>query len=276
MFSFAALIQMTFALLLVLKGVPNLYETGYSIQSTFVTARELLEDANNVFSLVLAAREMSTLLRDRLINAYNSENPCPGFESFSTSEMGIEITDAVDSTVNQLSELAVDLDDGVDALDSAIRDGNSMIDSIDSSLETSRDNEILGYMIAVPYLVLACIMVVGTVAAQRNAMSRCVSCFMNWAVLPLFVIITLLSTSACIVLLLTAAINSDFCGAGNSTPDDTILNFMINSGKFKASDSAYTMAQYYLYQCTARAAEDPLLEFRQIENDIVSYFLIMH
>ena len=262
---------MTFSVLLVLKGVPNLYETGYSVQSTFVTAREVLEDAWNVYALVLAARDMSTVLRDRLIHTYDSDNPCPGLESFSTSGAGIEISDAVDSTVSQLSKLVVDLNDGVDALGSGLEGGNSIVDSVDETLEASRNNEIWGYTIAAPFLVLAFTMIGATVAAHRKAMSQCASCFMNWAVLPLFVLVTLFSTIACIVLLLTATMNSDFCGAGNSTPDDTILNLMINSGKFKASDTSYTMAKYYLYQCTARASEDPLLEYRQIDNDIVSF-----
>lgn len=240
------------------------------MQSTFVTAREILGEAKDVLILVRAAREMSASLRDRLTVAFDAENPCPGFETFSTSSMGVEITDAVDSTISELAKLAVDLDDGVEALDEGLIDSESNIDAIDESLQSSKNNEIIGYMIALPFLFLACIMLLGTIAAQRNAMPSCVSFSLNWVVLPLFVLVTLLSTIVCIVFMLTVAMNSDFCGASDSTPDETILNFMINSGKFKASDATYTMVEYYLYQCTARATEDPLMELRQIDNDIVS------
>ena len=240
------------------------------MQSSFETAREVLGETKDLLILVEAVREMSASLRDRFTSAFDAENPCPGFEAFSSSSMGLEITDAVDSTVAQLAKLVVDLDDGLEALEGGLVDSESNIDAIDESLESSKNNEIIGYMIALPFLFLACIMLVGTVAAQRNAMSSCVSCFLNWVVLPIFVLITIFSTIVCIVLMLTATMNSDFCGAGDSTPDQTILNLMINSGNFKASDAAYTMAEYYLYQCTGRATEDPLMELRQIDNDIVS------
>lgn len=130
----------------------------------------------------------------------------------------------------------------------------------------------IGNLIALPYLVLGSLMLIGTVAAQKNVMPSCFLCFLNWVVLPIFVLVTLLSTIVCIVLMVTAAVNADFCGADNSTPDQTILDLMVNSGNFDTTDSTYTMTEFFLLQCTARAFEDPLMELRQQDNDIVSTY----
>ena len=144
MFFTAGLIQIVFAVLLVIKGVPNLYETAHSMESTFVTAREIFSDAKEVLVLVRSARDLSETLRDRMSMSYNSTDPCPGDANFTQSVTGAKITDAVNSTVEKLAELLVDLDDGIKSLDEGLLDSEKKIDALDDGAKTSTDYEMIG------------------------------------------------------------------------------------------------------------------------------------
>lgn len=269
-FFVAGLTQIVFAVLLVVKGVPNLYETTNSFENSFSTAREILAEAKELVVLFRAARDLGETLHDRMNKQFDFENPCPGFSSFSESDLGDVVTEAVQSTVDELAELVVDLDDGIESLDDHMIKGEDNIDTADESAQSGRDYEMIGNLIALPYLVLASLFLIGIVAAQRNVTPSCFLTFLSWVTLPLFVLVTLFSTVVCLVLMITAAMNADFCGADNSTPEQTILDLMINSGKFNTSDSTYTLTEFFLLQCTARASVDPLLELRQYDNDIIA------
>jgi len=269
-FVVAAFVQITFAALLVVKGAPNLYKTIHSMENFASIARETVNDGNGVLGTVKEVLDLSKDLRDQLSNEFDNENPCPGYTNFAESDTGKKITDTVNSTVEWLAEISMDLNDGVESLGEGLLDGESYIDSVDELIEVSTKYEVVGYLFALPFMILVPIMLFGIIAAQLHAKLLCFSKVISWLILPLFVLVTALSICFCIVLTLTAAMNADFCGAGESNPEQTILDLMINTGTFKATDGVYTTAEYFLYQCTSCASEDPLLEFRQMDNDIVS------
>ena len=92
-----------------------------------------------------------------------------------------------------------------------------------------------------------------------------------WGVLPAFVLLTIVSIVICSALLVAAAGKADFCGAKDSTPDHVVLDFLVKAKILSPEQYAYKASEYFVFQCTDKAAEDPLLLLRQYGTDIVCY-----
>jgi len=103
----------------------------------------------------------------------------------------------------------------------------------------------------------------GVVRAHRNTMHDRFGSFLSWVVLPILVLLTVLSVGLCAALFVSATVNADFCGGAELTPDETIVNLIVNSEAMNQDDTAFILAEYYLFQCTERAPEDALLFLRQ-------------
>lgn len=126
-----------------------------------------------------------------------------------------------------------------------------------------------GGLVAFPYLVLGSLMLVGCVAAQGHVMTDCYLCFLDWVVLPLFILVTIASYVILTIISIGTSVNADFCGGQGGTPDMVIVSSLDAVG-FDQSDMFYKTVRYIVYQCTAAAQEDPFLFLREYDANIVS------
>lgn len=113
-------------------------------------------------------------------------------------------------------------------------------------------------------------MMVGVVAAQLGTMTDCFLCVLNWVVLPLFIFVVIMSYVLLGGMSIGAAVNADFCGGESSTPDQVLVNLMINSG-FSQTDLFFQTVRYYANQCTVEAKTDPYLFLRNFDAAIVRF-----
>ena len=111
-------------------------------------------------------------------------------------------------------------------------------------------------------------MMVGVVAAQLNTMTECFLCVLNWAVLPLFIFVTIMAYVALGAISIAVSLNADFCGGESGTPDQVLIDLMIRSG-FTEDDLFFQTVRYYANQCTQLAVTDPFVFLRGFDGTIV-------
>ncbi|CAB9498380.1 expressed unknown protein [Seminavis robusta] len=263
-FFLCGLIQIIFSMLLVTKGVANLQQTTDTIQVSTETLRLYVKDARDVSLKLEKIGESGLFMRDQVVSDLDRDNFCPGNPAFDQTIQGKRILSTADGAVLMLNDLGDFVTNNVATLEEILEDTQQQLDDVDSSVSNVETYEWLGGLVTLPYLILATLMMVATVAAQANSMTDCYLCILDWIVLPLYILVTIFSYVALVVALIGASLNADFCGGKTSSPDQVMLDVMFRLG-FKEDGLLFQAVRYYAYQCTERAEVDPFLFLRNFD-----------
>lgn len=271
----AGILLMVFAIFFVVMGTRKIQDTSTSIETASVSVRQLLMEATHVSTLLRTLSDVASTVQERLETQY--EDPCPAFVSFESSqgvvsfdssELGSAMNDALFGAMEGLENVQMDVGKAVQVLLEGIVNAKNGLDKCDAFIEESEGYELLGQLIALPFLVLTGLLLVGVIAAGRRVMPKWFECILSWVILPLFVAFTIISIVLCSVMLMSAAANADFCG-GDESPDQNVLDFLIKSETLSPDEFMYKAAKYYTFQCThSLSSEDALLEMRNYAGQV--------
>ena len=271
-FIVSGVICIAFGLLLVTQGVTNL-------QTTINTVDARATDLNRLASstVVVIRRGMRDLtataqtLRTIIVNDMGDDADfCPADPELSLTDTGREVKETKDDVINVLESLG----DFQDALLAQLEDAMDVIvDGTDEVLNESDQFELNGWeslIVVIPYTVFPSLMIVAALLALFDVSSNTYSCVINWFVLPVFVLMTVVAFVFAGSMSIAAGVNTDFClpgGRTDSSPDSSLLSIM-EARDFNRDSIEYKVANFYISQC-ANGVEDPWLEVREYEPQLV-------
>jgi Ca2+/Na+ antiporter len=127
-FLIAGLLQITFAILLVTRGISSLQESTDTIEDSAEATRLLLDESISVSQSLLQIGDTAVILRDQIVFDLDEGNFCPDNPSFNETQAGKEITGAA---VKMLNDLGNFVKDNVAGLEESLDDGNDNLDGVD-------------------------------------------------------------------------------------------------------------------------------------------------
>lgn len=276
-FILCGLTCITFGFLLVTMGVTNLQTTVNTIDDRAYDLNQLAEG-----TVVLIRRGMRNLntgasaVRNVIVTEMGNDTAfCPSDPSLSNSQIARELQESKDKVIEMLDQLD-DFQDGIlgdlESSMKVIADGTGEVMKHTSDFDM---NDWQSLIVVIPYTVIPSFLIVAALLAMFDVSSRRYSCFINWFILPIFIIMTTVAFVIAASMSIAAGVNSDFClpgGRPDGSPDETILAIM-EQKQYNKSSIEYRVASYYISQCDG-SVEDPWLEIRQygpeLDESIVS------
>ena len=260
----------TFGFLLVSLGVTNLQTGVNTVDENVNTLQTYASSAIVVIQQGL--RDVTTsaeTIRSILLEDMAEDSDfCPADPQLSESRVGRDIKRIKDEVVDFL----LDLNDFQDDTLKQIEEAMEVI--VDGTTEVNKESDITmtdwePLIVIIPYTIFPSLLIVAAILAMFDVSSRVYSCFINWFVLPFFVIMTVVAFAFAAAMSIAAGVNSDFClpgGRSNSSPDEMVLS-ILESFDYDQSSYAYRVTKFYVSQCFA---DDPVVEIRQYKPQLVS------
>lgn len=141
-FSIAGILLAVFATLFAFKGFRKMEDASLVFETTTGELRELLGEARHISADLIALKDATLAMYFRIQREY--ANPCPGWTSFDSSDLGKGMNDVFQSTLKKLALWMTDMDHIVDSLVDGTEDIDIGLDTSDEVIAKVQDYELVG------------------------------------------------------------------------------------------------------------------------------------
>lgn len=266
-FLFSGVVVITFAILLVTRGLTELQTTVETVNKGAKVMKSITAEGREIISTgMLDLNFRAENVRSTLLNELERDMFCPADPSMENSDTGREVRDHIDSVVHLLGELQDFQDKDLNDFEESLL---SVYDASNSVEKNSDDTDFIGWksmILLLPYTIVTALLMSATAMAFFDVSMPGLSRLINWVLLPLFILMTV---GACLLASFTAVgagMNSDFClpgGDETASPDENVVAIMLAEG-YVEDEFELRMVKFFVEQCVdINTADDP---FRALRN----------
>lgn len=197
------------------------------------------------------------------------------------TEMRRQAMDAV----SQIDEISNYIDTTVRQVYDSLREARDNSEMISAQLTRIDVTDWKALLALIPFSIVPALLMAGALLAMFDSTFKCYTCFINWFLCPVFVVLVAITWIIAALMIISAAINGDFCLPGGrigdlgiepirnnmtltlqpNPPDYTVLELLKQQG-FEPDTSTYDVAAYYISQCTNE--QDPFTFVRQAQPQL--------
>jgi hypothetical protein len=297
-FLFCGLTYVTFSALLVAKGVTDLQNTVTTLNVSAQNINLIATEARDIIQNgIRKAADVAYTVRKALTTELNTTNFCPADPTAQNSNVASQFSDsAAQATdlLNQLDNFAAQPLTEADTALATVEKGCNDVEDFSGSIDLTSWETLV---VLVPYVIVPALLTSGCILALFNVSLPRFDCFINWFVLPLFIIMNIVSFVVASLMLVAAGVNTDFClpvrwyiawvvlaitsalvsfqplcflctakGGQDSSPDESVYSIMTELGY--NGTFAFRVVQYFVSQC--KAGNDPFGPIRDFVPELVS------
>ncbi|GKY99355.1 hypothetical protein MPSEU_000890500 [Mayamaea pseudoterrestris] len=259
-FLLCGLVYVILSILLVTKGVANLFQTVHVFQRSLERVDLIANSTQVLLNNLRPVAASSQNIYDGLSSQVSGSNFCPNDPSLSFSTQAQEVQSQAQDAVDQLGQFNEILDASLlNDLEAVLARYYDFANPFNKTLSTVDVNNWQIIVAIVPVNVVAVLMMAGTLLAIFTIDFPFYGAFLNYVLCPLMFIICTVCWLTAGLMAMGAGLNGDFClpggRVGESSPDETILNMMEASGNGPTDEEfdMYTVAKYYVKQCQVGA-----------------------
>eukprot|EP00586_Coscinodiscus_wailesii_P022786 CAMPEP_0172497228 /NCGR_PEP_ID=MMETSP1066-20121228/96904_1 /TAXON_ID=671091 /ORGANISM="Coscinodiscus wailesii, Strain CCMP2513" /LENGTH=547 /DNA_ID=CAMNT_0013269875 /DNA_START=144 /DNA_END=1787 /DNA_ORIENTATION=- len=233
-----------FSVLLVTKGVNNIYVYTSGIQDGTQELKEIVDGTVNVSNEMTEKMSEAVTLRNQLVAA-DFLNVCPNV----TALDGESVLSSLIAAETYAEDTAAFASESVKA--------QTNVDNFSTFLSNYVTWQWWQAIPIIAFMVCSSIFIVGTALAWAEISCGFFQCMQSWIVLPIFTILTLASWIAAAVFALGMVGNADMCSGGKApgSPDATVVSLM-NELQMDPYSLVYGSVEYIVEGCRA---ETPFL-----------------
>jgi hypothetical protein len=267
----SGVIYITFAALLVTKGITNLQD---SVNTMNVSAQQIsLISAEAADIIQVGLRDLKDLagtIRTQISDQFEGQAFCPADPTLINSALGQDISGQADEAIILLDRLGAASEDLDNLEDGVTTVSSRSLDVIDETEDIDL-NDWEALLILIPYIVVPSILMSACVMAFFDVEYHPVlSSAIHYFFMPLFILMNIVAFMAAGMMIIGAGANADFCLPGGQTgasPDQSVLQILKLEG-YDTESKVFKIFQFYINKCLEN--EDPFLFLREYVADIVS------
>ena len=301
-FMLSGCIFIAFAMLMVVKGVTNLQDTvktvhhsAANIEYMALQAQDILQ--NGIRQIQTATVNVRTALeqeleRDDLCpnNAESTNNAEGGDWTSKASQAVADLTSKASQAVANWTSKALQAVTGLSQIDTLVDDRvNGIVEALSEAggqaqavMDQIGDVDLTDWealLILILYTLVPTLLVSAAILAHFDIESTCFYMVLDFAVLPLFILMVLVCVFVSCAMLAAAAVNSDFCLPGGRpedsypgwSPDTSVLRFLDAQGFAGDNDPVRKIVEWYVFQCQADEVDDPFAFIATRLPDLVCF-----
>jgi hypothetical protein len=193
------------AVLLLIKGVTELDSTANAADSTLVTLREKIEEAEEITNSVQQVGIKSVKIRDKVVYLFDTVI-CDAVDLEST--LGVSLSDLKERARDDLNKLSNFIYDSLAALLSGIDTANNLTESAESVVSEIRLGGWPAILVSGLLFILPSFFVVGVFCALKNIRAKRFQQYLSYVILPMFMGVIGFCIILCCVLIPVAAMNA--------------------------------------------------------------------
>jgi len=249
------------AFLMVTKGVLNLQSSVNRLTAASVDVDNLSGEAQRVISEGLqgAVRDLLAV-RSEIVSITQPQELCQIESSLTDSSAGRALLRFVDDAVESLGALddvpEKTLQDLADAFGEVERGGAQVEDYTE---EVDLTGWQTGLTLSI-YSLVPTLLMTGVIFSAFQIQPLGYQCLVDWFILPLFVITTVIAVVVAVIMAFAAALNADFCLPGGevdvNAPDETIRRVLVREG-YDSNSSTFQIVDFYIRQCQQEVSTTP-------------------
>ena len=270
-----------FTFLLVMEGITNLQESVGTVHQSSIDVGLLALEAKDIVNKGIGdIQQIADNVRGSLAKELRAEKFCPADPKLENNENAAAIRDKVDYALDMLSRLDGFVGDEVDTISEAISRAVEGAEEVEERTADINLENVAGLLILIFFTIIPSLLVAAAIMAHFDVDVPKFVCFINWFLLPIFIIMVLLCVIVACGMVASASANADFCLPGGYpddpytevSPDTTIKRILDRSGVDKA-DFLRQVTTYYVDQC--QNVENPYTFLTDIRPDLVSFNLVV-
>lgn len=255
--------------MVVTKGIASLDMTKNTIDAVNQDVVKIHDELSSITTNLRSVAREATPVRDQLVNFFENEI-CPLTPG---SEIEQQVLSLGEDTLRAMSDLSNfmenELIDVQDALEETRIATGDIADAVDGTQFTGPKTA----AILVPLLIVPCFLLVALFMGWCEVYYEWYYCFIQWFILPLFVVMVMFAFFASAFGALGTEGNADFCSGGiSNTPEETIHMVLREYGQTKGN-FYYNAVTFYASQC--QSAVNPWEFLQDYYGQLVCTLLIV-
>ena len=263
------ILVLIFSILVVTKGIASLDMTKNTIDAVNQDVVKIHDELSSITTNLRSVAREATPVRDQLVNFFENEI-CPLTPG---SEIEQQVLSLGEDTLRAMSDLSNfmenELIDVQDALEETRIATGDIADAVDGTQFTGPKTA----AILVPLLIVPCFLLVALFMGWCEVYYEWYYCFIQWFILPLFVVMVMFAFFASAFGALGTEGNADFCSGGiSNTPEETIHMVLREYGQTKGN-FYYNAVTFYASQC--QSAVNPWEFLQDYYGQLVCTLLIV-
>ena len=282
-FMLSGCVFITFAILMVVKGVTNLQNTVRSVHHSATNIEYMSSEAqdilqNGIRKIQTTAQNVRAALEEEL----QREDFCPHDVLLGINKPAADWTSKASQAVAELHKIDVFVDDRVNGIVAVLSEAGGQSQAVVDQVGDVDLTDWEALLILIVYTLIPCLLVSAAILAHFDIESPCFYSSVDYIVLPLFIFMVLVCVVVSCAMLAVAAVNSDFCLPGGRpedtypgiSPDTSVLRFLDANGFVGEKDDLRRVADWYINQCQTEEADDPFDFMTRHLPDLVRFELI--
>lgn len=255
-----------FAVLLVTEGITNLQETVRTVHQSSIDIGTLSTEAEEIINVGLRdVRGLANNVRVALGAELEGDAFCPADPGLDNNEAAADVRDKADQALDLLGQLDDFMRDEIDVISEAITEAGSAAAEVEEGLGDVDLTDWEALLILIPFTFVPCLLVAAAILAHFDVEFPFFICFINWFLMPLFILMVVACAVVATLMIAAASANSDFCLPGGYptdsydgiSPDTTMARILDVNGY--QGDTIREVADFYLAQC--QDVKDPYTFF---------------
>ena len=191
-FAVAALLAITFSVLLVTQGITNLQDTLTTISNSNQQVAEVVDGADRIANNLQEVGVQSVTIRNTLVA--NLGNFCPNSGDLQALT-GVDIEGEAQTAIDMLQQLSDFVYGNLQELKDGIAKAQSVTQSIDTATTNIAIQDWQSLIILIPFILIPSFLLVGVFMAACDASSSIYECILLWFFFPLLIVMTIASIS---------------------------------------------------------------------------------